>query len=372
MMASRAEAQDWARDMFDHTSHDFGTVARGAKVEHSFGVENIYLEDAHIKSAEASCGCTNPQVPVQILKTWKKAYVVAHIDTVNFQGQKDVTIKVLFDKPFPAEVQLFVHCYIRSDVVLDPGAVHLNAALGHAAQQHVNVRYAGRSDWQIDQVECANPSITGSVVQVSRTGGQVTYDLTVNLAADAKAGYLRDEINLVTNDPNPRAHRVPVPVDALVVAPVTVQPSPLIFDPVAPGTLAAPMTRPLVVVSSTPFKITAVESSDPRFRCKAPTGAASEAATVHRLAVEFLGGDVAGKVSSRIRIQTTVTTEPIDAEVSINLTRSPEIEGLRESKTAIKGPTSAAETKKTAEAEVDPVFGPPGTASKPRTDTRQD
>ena len=82
------------------TSYDFGTVARGAKVEHRFAVENIYLEDAHIKSAKASCGCTSPEVPAQILKTWQKAYVVAKVDTVHFEGQKDVTIDVEFDKPF--------------------------------------------------------------------------------------------------------------------------------------------------------------------------------------------------------------------------------------------------------------------------------
>ena len=130
LTAGRVQAQDWAREMFDHTSHDFGTVARGAKVEHRFGVENIYLEDAHIKSAKASCGCTSPEVPVEILKTWKKAYVVAKVDTVNFEGQKDVTINVEFDKPFPAEVQLYIHCYIRSDVVLDPGSVHLRSGTG--------------------------------------------------------------------------------------------------------------------------------------------------------------------------------------------------------------------------------------------------
>ncbi len=96
------------------------------------------MEDAHIKSAKASCGCTSPEVPVQILKTWKKAYVVAKVDTVNFEGQKDVTIDVEFDKPFPAEVQLHIHCYIRTDVVLDPGSVHLRAAQGHAAQQRVS------------------------------------------------------------------------------------------------------------------------------------------------------------------------------------------------------------------------------------------
>ena len=34
--AASGRAQDWAKAMFDHTAHDFGTVARGAKVEHSF------------------------------------------------------------------------------------------------------------------------------------------------------------------------------------------------------------------------------------------------------------------------------------------------------------------------------------------------
>ena len=42
--------EDWARAMFDHTTHDFGVVARGAKVEHRFIIENIYEEDAHVES----------------------------------------------------------------------------------------------------------------------------------------------------------------------------------------------------------------------------------------------------------------------------------------------------------------------------------
>ncbi len=365
LTAGRAQAQDWAREMFDHTSYDFGTVARGAKVEHRFGVENIYLEDAHIESAQASCGCTSPEVPVQVLKTWKKAYVVVKVNTVNFQGQKDVTITVKFDKPFLAYVQLNIHCYIRSDVVLQPGSVNLRAAEGSAAQQRVSVRYAGRPDWQIERVECANPSITGKVIEVARSGGTVTYDLTVNLAADTKAGYSRDEINLVTNDPNPRAQRVPVLVDSLVVAPVTVHPSPLIMDPVAVGELQNPVMRPLVVVSSSPFQITAVESTNPRFRCDLPLAAAS---TRHRLPVLFLGSDTPGKVNTRIRIQTTASTEPVEAEVSINLTQPAGAE-----KTAVKRPAeSKPQQDKPDGTAVDPIFGPSGTAAKPRSSTQQE
>ena len=368
LTADRVWAQEWARDMFDPdhqglTSHDFGTVARGAIVEHRFAVQNIYLEDAHIKSAKASCGCTSPEVPPQILKTFKKTYLVVKVDTVHFQGQKDVTIDVEFDKPFPAEVQLSIHCYIRSDVVLEPGSVYLRTAQGKTAQQQVSVRYAGRPDWQIQRVECANPSITGKVIEVSRGNGLVNYDLTVSLAAGAIAGYSRDELNLVTNDPNPRAQRVPVPVEALVVAPVTVHPSPLIMEPVAAGKLETPVMRPLVVISPLPFQVTRVESTDPRFHCDLPTAAAS---TVHRLPVLFLGGEAPGKVNTRIRIQTTASAEPIEAEVSINLIQPA---GAAE-KTADRRPSETkSQQSKPENKAVDPVFGPPGTAAKPQFST---
>ena len=58
----RPRRQDWARKMFDDTTtHDFGVVARGAKAEHRFVIENIYEEDAHIKSVTSSCQCSKPQ-----------------------------------------------------------------------------------------------------------------------------------------------------------------------------------------------------------------------------------------------------------------------------------------------------------------------
>ena len=143
------------------------------------------MEDAHIKSAKASCGCTSPEVPVRYqdlakgLRCGQSRYGALR----RAAGRDD---HVDFDKPFPAEVQLHIHCYIRRDVVLEPGVVNFRAAQGSAAEQRVSVRYAGRPDWQIERVESANPSITGKVMEIARGNGLVTYDLTVNLAADAK------------------------------------------------------------------------------------------------------------------------------------------------------------------------------------------
>ena len=109
-------AQDWAKAMFDHTSHDFGMVARGANAEHRFPLENIYLEDAHIKSLSSSCTCTAVRVTKPLLKTYENAEIIATLNTRQFTGRKDATIRVVFDKPFPAEVQLHCYSYIRTDV----------------------------------------------------------------------------------------------------------------------------------------------------------------------------------------------------------------------------------------------------------------
>ena len=176
--ASAGHAQDWARAMFDHTTHDFGVVARGAKVEHRFIVENIYEEDAHIKSVSSSCGCSTPQVSRKLLKTWEKAEVLVTIDTRGFLGRKDATITVVFDQPFAAEVQLHVHTYIRSDIVVQPGAACLGSVMqGAEAKQTLAVNYAGRDDWRIVRIECANPSIEASAVETSRTPGKAGYSL---------------------------------------------------------------------------------------------------------------------------------------------------------------------------------------------------
>jgi hypothetical protein len=106
-------------------------------------------------------------------------------------------------------------------MLITPDGVHFRTAQGSAARQSVRLRCISRPDGQILRVESANPSISGKVAEVSRKGGDVTYELTVDLAGDVKAGELHEELTLVTNDSDPRKERTMVPVEASVVAAVT-------------------------------------------------------------------------------------------------------------------------------------------------------
>jgi len=319
LCATSGFAQDWAKAMFDNkTTHDFGVVARGAKVEHHFVIENIYEEDVHIASVSSSCGCSTPRATKQSLKTWEKAEIVVTLDTRGFLGRKDATITVVFDKPTAAEVQLHVHAYIRSDIVVQPGAAELGSvSQGAGASQTLTVSYAGRDDWRIEKVECANPSIEAKAVETSRSPGLVNYSLAVKLKADAPAGYIHDQLVLVTNDADIRSARVPVAVEGLVAPAVTVRPSPLLMTV---GDSPQPLTRNLVVQGRTPFHIVAVHPSDERFQCRVP----NEAKSVHILPVTFTakGNPPAdGKLDGRIRIETD-SVGVIEANVSVRFARA--------------------------------------------------
>ena len=313
LLGSSAFGQKWAKDMFDHRSHDFGRVARGAKIEHRFTVENIYEEDARIVSVRSSCGCASTKFSSKILKTWDKADITAVLDTRNFLAQKDSTLTVVFDLPYPAEVQLHIHAYIRSDVVIQPGAVAFGSvAQGTAAQQKVKVSYAGRSNWRIERVEAGNPKLKARAVETRRSDGLVDYDLVVELAADAPVGYIREQLILVTNDSRTRASRVPVTVEGVVVPAVTVRPNPLLLGIIRPGQT---VTRRLVVQGPKPFKVVTVACEDEHFKC-----AASETPKkLHLIPVTFTAGETTGNVTGKILIETDLTAKPIEVPVHVRV-----------------------------------------------------
>lgn len=293
-------AQEWARKMFKETQFNFGGVARGAKTEHRFQLKNLYLEDVHIAGVRASCGCTTPWVTKETLKTYETSEIVAHFNTDRFTGQRGATLTVTLDKPFPAEIQLRVDGYIRTDVVLDPGSVTFGSIdQGKAASKKVNVAYAGRGDWKIVDIKSSNPSIKAKAVETSRRNGQVAYRLNISVADDAPAGYLQDQLILVTNDRN--YTQVPVAIEGRVVPELTVNPSLVSLGRLQPGQA---VRKQIIVQGKQPFRITGVECDNAGFDFDLSAETNGQPKTVHRLPLTFVAGKKAAKISESIRIET--------------------------------------------------------------------
>ncbi len=296
LATASASAQEWALKMFKVTSHDFGAVARGAKSQYRFEVKNIYEEDAHILSVRSSCGCTTPHVTKPDMKTFETSEVVADFNTRDFLGHRTAMITVVFDRPFPAEVQLNIAGTVQSDIVLEPGALDLGTVdLGKGAETRLSVDYLGTGSWKIVDVKTLDPHFEVEINELDRAPGKTSYQLLVRLTKDAPVGYIKDQLILCTNDP--RAPELPVDLEGRVISDITISPSQLFIGVVHPG---QKVTKKLVVRGRRPFKIIDVQCSDKSFEIDAP----KDARAVHLIPVVFTAGDDPGRIAQKISITT--------------------------------------------------------------------
>ncbi len=299
----------WAKALFDKTSHDFGVVARGADVEHRFTIDNIYVEDVHIQEVYSSCGCTDPKVTKETLKTHETAELVARLDTRRFKGTKEATIHVVLDKPFQAEVLLKIYCFIRSDVVFQPGSVQFGAIReGSTSSQRVCVKYAGRRNWKVTDV--IGPSfLQAKLREVSRDeepGSQawlVVYDLDVVLTEKARPGLFQEHLILRTNDVSGSTSQLPLTVEGSVIEALSVGPSPLFLGIVRPR---QSVEKKLIVKADRPFRVIEVTVPDDRFKATMPV----EAKRLQQVLVRFTATEAVGRITGKIGVKTDLPDAP--------------------------------------------------------------
>ncbi len=292
-------AQEWPKKMFETLEHDFGTVARGSDTEYKFEVTNKFIEDIHIASVRSSCGCTTPSIENNLIKTYEKAYIVAKFNTRTFTGHHGATLTVTIDKPYPAQVQLRVDGFIRQDVVFEPGSINFgDVDQGTTKEQTVQVRYAGRSGWEIRDVVTANESSDYYAVELAETyrrGGVTRYDLTVQLKDTAPAGFLKDQLTLVTNDS--RNPRIPLDIEGKVIPEISVTPASWVMGDVDTG---GDVEKKLIVRGKAPFTITGIDCDSDCFVCTYDP----EPRKTHVVSVAFRAGAETGRLKKQICIHT--------------------------------------------------------------------
>lgn len=296
--AATASAQEWAEKLFSVHSHDFGTLARDAKAEFEFVVTNNYLQDIHIASARASCGCTQVTIKNATLKTYEQGAILAHINTQAFRGQRGATITVTLDQPSAATVQLHVSAFIRDDVAFNPSSIDFGSVdAGNGSEQRVAVSRLTSGDWRVLDVKSSNPHLSAEVLGSQRNGPWMTSELRVRLDNQAPVGYLQDHLLLRTSDSATAS--IPLQIEGRIVSNITVSPSSLFMGVVHPG---QKVTKQLIVQGKKPFRITAIQCENASFQL----GSTSEtqAKEVHVVPITFIATSAPGKVVQTIRIQT--------------------------------------------------------------------
>lgn len=252
---------NYATDMFETTSHDFGVVVKGSKTEFDFVFTNKYKEDVEILSVTSSCQCTTPSFePRGVIKSWGKGKIHVSVNTKSFVGNKNATITVRFSKPYYAEVQLHSYVYIRTDVAVEPGVVYFGTVTsGSSPAIAVNINSVKGANWTINDVQSTCGFLSVELKQTARNYGLVSYQMIVHLKNNAPPGNFSEYLELITNDPDSRNSRFLVPVEGRIRQPLSVSPSPLSFGLIEVGETAA---KSLVLQGTEPFLIRDITSDD--------------------------------------------------------------------------------------------------------------
>ena len=303
--AQTAPPADWTAAVFPERSHEFGTVARGSKVRHSFPIVNSTNEILHIKSWRTKCGCTDVKVGAREIPPGTQTTLEAVIDTTNYTGYKPSGLILSLDQPTPIDIDFNLTCFIRTDLTLAPGQVDFGVVnRSSAPEAQLSLIYAGtQADWAISSAFTISEHITANLQSQGRSAaGPVSYHLTVKLNPSVPVGYFKDEITLKTNDPT--GPTIPISVAAIVQSNVTVTPSVINVGAVRPGET---VQKTFVVRAAQPFKVIAIESNRSELALAA---APAESRPLHALQFTFKAPEVPGAFNASVEIQTDLKDEP--------------------------------------------------------------
>jgi hypothetical protein len=318
---ARADS-DWLTTVFPERAHDFGVVARGSQVRHSFPVVNRTNFDIRIADKRTKCGCTDVRIGAAVIPPGTQTTVEATLNTTNFQGYKASGLTLILDRPEFVEVDLNLTCFIRGDIVMSPGQLDFGALRRSARlpAASLTLTYAGgRSDWEITQMKTQTARVKAEAKEQSRTAdGQIHWLITATLQPSITYGYLRDELTLVTNDNPPQT--IPISVVANVQGAVSVSPSILNLGRLRPGqTLSKPNV--VHVRSAAPFAVTKLSASRPELE---PVEPRPGSLPDHTLNLTLKAPETAGPYHALVTIETDLKDEaPVQLKVFATVAPAP-------------------------------------------------
>ena len=314
--AARAGESDWLTVVFPERAHDFGNVARGSKIRHTFPVVNKTNSEVRIATWKPKCGCTDVRVGARIIPPGTQTTIEATLDTTKFQGPKASGLTLVLSSPNYAELDLNLTCFIRGDIVMTPGQIDFGVLRPSSVlpSASLTLTYAGgRSNWEIVQMLTQTAKVKARGEEKSRTAdGQIQWTVTATLQPGLSNGYFKDEITLITNDKPEQ--RIPVSVVANIQSAVTVTPSIINFGQVRAGETLSKSSA-VRVRSSTPFSLTKLTASQGDLKpfsegdlqpLEEKTGPLLD----HALNLTFKAPTTTGPFHAIVKIETDLKDEP--------------------------------------------------------------
>lgn len=309
-LATPAAAATWAESLFAGISHDFGSVARGPTLAHTFRLTNTTGKTIHIAGVRVSCGCVTAMASTTQIPPGQATEIQAHVDTRRFSGAKTVTIFVQFDRPAWDEVRLTVSANGHDQISVTPEMLAFGGVVkGEGAVRTATVRIVGVGTHLIS-VQADSNYVQLAARNTSASEMELVYEVTATLRPDTPAGKWFTDIWLQTDNPSIQRVRLPLSVD--VTSALQFSTACAAFGSIPQG---ESREKRIIVRGPQPFKIVKIDGADDTISA---TASATDARPVHVLVIGVKGSAI-GDVTKSLRLTTDL---PTDAVVDLPVTAS--------------------------------------------------
>jgi hypothetical protein len=299
LLVARPAAADGGRAalVVPEPRFDFGTVERGAKIEHTFVLGNRGDATLRIENVKGSCGCTVGVASARDVPPGREGAVLVILDTAGMAGRTTKVVTVYTSDPQAPATSLAMTGEVLADVVATPPALYLGKLRrGEATTREVLIG-PGRPDGvaTVTAVEHSNPSLRATLGPRPEGAGQ---RVVVALDRDTPLGRFNDTLRLSTT--SSREPVVTVPVFGSVEGDVVVLPPQVTFGVARPGSV---VERELFIRNRGDRPVTVTRVAVPE-RLASYSLAALEAGQQYRLTLRLREDLRPGKFEDTIEIFT--------------------------------------------------------------------
>jgi hypothetical protein len=188
------------RLVLEESVFDFGTVERGARVDHTFRLPNRGNADLHVDHVKSSCGCTVAVLSERVVPPGGEARIAVSLDTAGLAGRTTKTVSVYTNDADLPVVGLSLAGQVASDLVMTPRPLYLGRVRrGDLVRREVLIT-PGREGaaYAVQRAENTNPAVHARLEPRPDGPGQ---RLVVELARDMPLGRFNETLSLHTTSP---------------------------------------------------------------------------------------------------------------------------------------------------------------------------
>ena len=304
--AAAQEPINWADKLFEGTlSHDFGVVAQGTVLKHTFKFTNIYKAPLDITEIRGSCGCMKGTASVKTIQPGASATLTVTMDARTFSGPKTERVFVTVGPKFISTATLTLSANARGDFVFSPSEIDFgNFQRGQTPSKTIDLEYTGAlAGWKVVEILKSQAAPFDLKVEALPSPANAAprrgYRLTAAVRADAATGSFRQEVTLKTN--NADAPVLAFNVLGNIQSGLSMSPNPLVVNGMK---VDESQTKKVFVRAAKPFKIVSIEGQGEGIKVEIPKS--QDATQILNVQIQ---ATKAGLLRRQLLIRTDLDTE---------------------------------------------------------------